>query len=129
MDEGGAERAAAARLTTFPTQGRPLVREVPEVNHWGEERRTSMALFISVGGFFIQQPGTQVTWSTTFGSGLDRRIVIQAPNISDDILGVVQLVAVDQAVVASNSGLSYNVTIKNPSTRSVRYNLNIQDPL
>ena len=88
-----------------------------------------MALFISVGGFFIQQPGTQVSWSTTFGSGLDRRIVIQAPNISDDILGVVQLVVVDQAVVASNSGLSYNVTIKNPSTRSVRYNLNIQDPL
>jgi hypothetical protein len=88
-----------------------------------------MALFISVGGFFIQQPGTQVTWSTTFGSGLDRRIVIQAPNISDDILGVVQLVVVDQAVVASNDGLSYRVTIKNPSARSVRYNLNIQDPL
>jgi hypothetical protein len=88
-----------------------------------------MALFTSVGGFFIQQPGTQVTWSTTFGSGLDRRVVIQAPNISDDILGVVQLVVVDQAVVASNSGLSYNVTIKNPSSRSVRYNLNILDPL
>jgi len=88
-----------------------------------------MALFISVGGFFIQQPGTQVTWSTTFGSGLDRRIVIQAPNISDDILGVVQLVVTDQAVVASNDGLSYRVTIKNPSASSVRYNLNIQDPL
>jgi hypothetical protein len=87
-----------------------------------------MALFISVGGFLIQQPGTQVTWSTTF-AGLDHRVVIQAPNISDDILGVVQLVAVDQTVVASNSGLSYNVTIKNPSSRSVRYNLNIQDPL
>jgi hypothetical protein len=130
MDEGGAQRAPEDRLTTFPTQDRPLVREVPEVNHFiGEKEGTSMALFISIGGFFIQQPGTQVTWSTTFGSGLDRRLVIQAPNISDDILGVVQLVAVDQAVVASNSGLSYNVTIKNPSTRSVRYNLNIQDPL
>jgi hypothetical protein len=88
-----------------------------------------MALFVSVGGFFTQQPGTQVTWSTIFGSGMDRRIVIQAPNISDDIIGVVQLVVVDQAVVATNSGLSYNVTIKNPSTRSVTYNLNIQDPL
>ena len=88
-----------------------------------------MALFTSVGGFFIQQPGTQVSWSTTFGSGLDRRVVIQAPNISDDILGEVQLVVVDQAVVASNDGLSYRVTIKNPSASSVRYNLNIQDPL
>jgi hypothetical protein len=88
-----------------------------------------MSLFTSVGGFFIQQPGTQVTWSTTFGSGLDRRIVIQAPNISDDILGVVQLVVADQAVVASTDGLSYRVTIKNPSASSVRYNLNIQDPL
>ena len=88
-----------------------------------------MALFVSVGGFFIQQPGTQVTWSTTFGSGLDRRVVLQAPNISDDILGVVQLVVLDQGVVATNDGLSYTVTIKNPSTHSVRYNLNIQDPL
>ena len=88
-----------------------------------------MALFVSVGGFFIQQPGTQVTWSTTFGSGLDRRVVIQAPNISDDILGVVQLVVLDQGVVASNSGLSYTVTIRNPGNQSVRYNLNIQDPL
>jgi hypothetical protein len=88
-----------------------------------------MALFISVGGFFTQQPGTQVTWSTTFGAGLDRRIVIQAPNISDDILGVVQLAVLDQAVVASDNGLAYHVTIENRSTRTVTYNLNIQDPL
>jgi hypothetical protein len=46
-----------------------------------------MSLFISVGNIFRQQPASTVTWSTTFGSGLDRRIVIQAPNISDDILG------------------------------------------
>ena len=90
-----------------------------------------MALFVSVGGFFTQQPGTTATWSTSFGSGfgLDRRIVIKAPNISDDILGVVQLVVTDQAVLASNNGLAYLVTIQNPSPRPVRYNLNIQDPL
>jgi len=91
----------------------------------------SMSLFVSVGNFFRQQPGTTVTWSTTFGSGfgLDRRIVIQAPNISDDILGQVQLDVIQQSVVASNDGLSYLVTIRNPSTQSVQYNLNIQDPL
>jgi hypothetical protein len=91
----------------------------------------SMSLFISVGGFFTQQPGTTVTWSTSFGSGfgLDRRIVIQAPNISDDILGVVRLNVTQQSVVASNNGLAYLVTINNPSARPVRYNLNVQDPL
>ena len=88
-----------------------------------------MSLFTSVGNFFRQQPGTTVTWSTTFGSGLDRRIVIQAPNISDDILGQVQLDVVQQSVVASSDGLSYLVTIRNPSAQSVQYNLNIQDPL
>lgn len=89
-----------------------------------------MALFVSVGGFFTQQPGTQVTWTTTYGFGADRRVVIQAPNISDDILGVATLVVVDQAVVAhGDNGLSYNVTIRNDSTRPVRYNLNVQDPL
>jgi len=55
-----------------------------------------MALFVSVGGFLIQQPETEVTWWTTYGKGLDRRVVIQAPNISDDILGVVQLVVLNQ---------------------------------
>ncbi len=89
-----------------------------------------MALFVSVGGFFIQQPDTEVTWWTTYGTGLDRRVVIQAPNISDDILGVVQLVVLNQGVVAtSDNSLAYTVTIRNPSSRAVRYNLNIQDPL
>jgi hypothetical protein len=90
-----------------------------------------MTLFTSVGGFFTQQPGTTVTWSTSFGSGfgLDRRIVIQAPNISDDILGIVQLEVIKQTVLASNNGLAYLVTIHNPSSHSVRYNLNVQDPL
>ena len=90
-----------------------------------------MSLFVSVGNLFTQHPGTTVTWSTSFGTGfgLDRRIVIQAPNIVDDILGVVQLSVVSQAVVASNNGLAYLVTIHNPGTQSVTYNLNIQDPL
>jgi hypothetical protein len=55
--------------------------------------------------------------------------VIQAPNISDDILGVVALDVTQQSVVASNNGLAYLVTIRNPSTQSVQYNLNVQDPL
>ena len=88
-----------------------------------------MALFVSVGGFFRQQPGTTVTWTTTYPNGADRRVVIQAPNISDDILGSAQLDVVQQSVVASNDGLAYLVTIRNPSSQSVQYNLNIQDPL
>jgi hypothetical protein len=90
-----------------------------------------MSLFVSVGGFFTQQPGTTVTWSTSFGSGfgLDRRVVIQAPNISDDILGQVTLTVTSQSVLASNNGLAYLVTIHNPGTQPVRYNLNVQDPL
>ena len=90
-----------------------------------------MSLFVSVGNLFTQHAGTTVTWSTSFGSGFgqDRRIVIQAPNIVDDVLGVVQLTVVSQTVLASNNGLAYLVTIHNPSTQSVTYNLNIQDPL
>ena len=88
-----------------------------------------MALFVSVGGFFRQQPGTTVTWITTYPNGQDRRVVIQAPNISDDILGSVQLDVVQQSVLASNNGLAYPVTIRNPSSQSVQYNLNVQDPL
>ena len=88
-----------------------------------------MSLFVSVGGFFRQQPGTTVTWTTTYPNGLDRRVVIQAPNISDDILGSIQLDVVQQSVVASNNGLAYLVTIRNPSSQSVQYNLNVQDPL
>lgn len=88
-----------------------------------------MSLFVSVGGFFRQQPGTTVTWITTYPNGQDRRIVIQAPNISDDILGSVQLDVVQQSVLASNNGLAYPVTIRNSSTQSVQYNLNVQDPL
>ena len=89
-----------------------------------------MALFVSVGGFFTQQPGPPVTWTTTIGNNLDRRIVIQAPNINDDLFaGPAHLAVLNQAVVASDSGLNYQVTIQNPGLRPVTYNLNIQDPL
>ncbi|HEX4383879.1 MAG TPA: hypothetical protein VH083_13060 [Myxococcales bacterium] len=90
-----------------------------------------MSLFVSVGGLFRQQPGTTVTWTTSFGAfGQDRRIVIQAPNIQDDILGSVRLEVVSQSVVASSdNSLSYLVTIRNPGSQAVSYNLNIQDPL
>ena len=88
-----------------------------------------MALFVSIGGFFRQQPGTTVTWTTTYPNGQDRRIVIQAPNISDDILGTVQLDVIEQSVQATDTGLAYLVTIRNPGSQSVQYNLNVQDPL
>jgi hypothetical protein len=90
-----------------------------------------MGLYVAIGGFVTQQPGTTVTWITTFdGFGADRRIVIQAPNIVDDVLGSVELDVVKQTVQArGDGGLHYLVTIFNPSARAVRYNLNIQDPL
>jgi hypothetical protein len=89
-----------------------------------------MSLITNNGGLFTQQPGAPpVTWFTTYPNGTDRRIVIQAPNIVDDVMGVIQLTVVSQAVQASNSGLAYLVTIHNPSTQAVTYNLNIQDPL
>jgi hypothetical protein len=90
-----------------------------------------MSLFTSIGPLFRQQPGTTVTWTTTFGGfGQDRRIVIQAPNIQDDVLGFVQLDVTSQSVRAdSNNSLTYLVTIHNPGPQAVSYNLNIQDPL
>jgi len=88
-----------------------------------------MALFTSVLGFYRQQPGTTVTWSVMYPNGQDRRVVVQAPNISDDIIGSVELDVLQQGVVATNSGLLYLVTISNSGTQSVQYNLNVWDPL
>jgi hypothetical protein len=90
-----------------------------------------MGLYVSIGGFVTQQPGTTVTWITTFNTfGADRRIVVQAPNIVDDVLGTVQLDVVKQTVQArGDNSIHYLVTIFNPGTQPVRYNLNIEDPL
>jgi hypothetical protein len=89
-----------------------------------------MALFVSLGGFFVQEPNTVVTWTTSIGNNLDRQVLTQAPNIVDDLFaGPATLVVLNQAVVASSSGIVYQVTIQNPGPRAVRYNLNAQDPL
>ena len=89
-----------------------------------------MAVYLSIGGFLVQQKGRPVTWTTAFDQNLDHQIVVQAPNISDDFSqGPAQLVVLNQAVIAGEQGVFYQVTIQNPGPRPVRYNLNIQDPL
>ena len=83
----------------------------------------------SVGPMFSLAGGQSVSWSISYGSGfgLDAGIVTAAPNIVDDILGVVELITDNQGVGASNNGLFYTVEIRNPGTRSVTHNLNIED--
>lgn len=86
-----------------------------------------MAQYRSVGGLFTLEPGQTVFWTTTIGSGLDGGIVVQAPNIIDDVLGSDVLVIVNQGVIATNSGLNYTIAVNNPGTQPVPHNLNIQD--
>jgi hypothetical protein len=82
----------------------------------------------SVGGLFTLQPGKQVSWTTTYPNGRDAGVVIQAPNIVDDVIGTMSLIAVNQGVVATSSNsLSYTVLISNLGTQAVSHNLNIQD--
>jgi hypothetical protein len=86
-----------------------------------------MAQHRSVGGLFTLDPGQTVFWTTVIGSGLDGGVVVQAPNIVDDVIGSDQLVVLNQGVVATNAGLNYTVTIQNPGTNPVPHNLNVQD--
>ena len=89
-----------------------------------------MALFISLGQLFTQQPGKRVTWVTTIGNFLDRRAMVQRPNIVDDLFaGPVSLAVVEEGVLASDAGLQYLVTIENRSPVAVSYNINAWDPL
>jgi hypothetical protein len=54
--------------------------------------------------------------------------VTAAPNIVDDVLGVVQLTAQNQGLGAtSNSRNFYTVEIHNPGATPVAHNLNLQD--
>ena len=86
-----------------------------------------MAQHRSVGGLFTLEPGETVTWFTTIGSGLDGGVVVQAPNIIDDVIGSDVLVTVNQGVIATNNGLNYTIVITNPGPNPVPHNLNVQD--
>jgi len=86
-----------------------------------------MAQNRGVGGLFTLEPGQTVTWTTTIGSGLDGGVVLQAPNIIDDVIGSDVLVTVNQGVIATNSGLNYTITITNSGSNPVPHNLNVQD--
>jgi hypothetical protein len=55
-----------------------------------------MAQQRSVGPLFSLAGGQTVSWIISFGVGLDAGIVTAAPNIVDDVLGVVQLQAQNQ---------------------------------
>ncbi|HEX7288664.1 MAG TPA: hypothetical protein VF532_20940 [Candidatus Angelobacter sp.] len=89
-----------------------------------------MALLVSIGGFFTQQPGTVVTWTISLFNNQDRRVVTLAPNINDDLFaGPATLVVLNQIVVASDHGVVYQTTIQNPGPRAVRYNINSLDAL
>ena len=87
-----------------------------------------MAQHRSVGPLFSLAGGQTVSWSISYGDGQDVGIVTAAPNIIDDVLGVVELVAQNQGVGAtSDSHTFYTVDIHNPGSASVAHNLNLQD--
>jgi hypothetical protein len=87
-----------------------------------------MAQQRSVGPLFSLAGGQTVSWSISFGVGLDAGIVTAAPNIVDDVLGVVQLQAQNQGLGAtSDSKNFYTVDIHNPGTQPVAHNLNLQN--
>jgi hypothetical protein len=87
-----------------------------------------MAHHHSVGPLFSLAGGQSVTWSVSYGIGLDVGLVTASPNIIDDVLGVVNLLAVNQGVGATGDGKSfYTVEIRNPGPASVAHNLDVQD--
>jgi hypothetical protein len=87
-----------------------------------------MAQHRSVGPLFSLAGGQTISWSISYGTGQDVGIVTAAPNIVDDVLGVVQLTAQNQGLGAtSNSRNFYTVEIHNPGATPVAHNLNLQD--
>ncbi|MEX3786119.1 hypothetical protein [Paraburkholderia sp. BR14374] len=56
-----------------------------------------MAQYRSVGGLFTLEPEQTVSWTTAIG-GLDGGVVVQAPNIIDDVIGSDVLVTVNQEI-------------------------------
>jgi hypothetical protein len=87
-----------------------------------------MAQHRSVGPLFSLAGGATASWSISYGFGQDVGIVTAAPNIVDDVLGVVLLQAQNQGLGAtSDSRNFYTVDIHNPGARPVVHNLNLQD--
>ena len=82
----------------------------------------------SVGPLFSLAGGGTAFWSISYGTGQDVGIVTAAPNIIDDVLGVVQLLAENQGLGATGDSRNfYTVQIHNQGTASVAHNLNLQD--
>jgi hypothetical protein len=87
-----------------------------------------MAQHRSVGPLFSLAGGQTAFWSISYGTGQDVGIVTAAPNIIDDVLGVVRLDAQNQGVGATgDSRTFYTVQIHNPGAAPVAHNLNLQD--
>jgi hypothetical protein len=87
-----------------------------------------MAQHRSVGPLFSLAGGQTVSWSISYGTGQDVGIVTAAPNIIDDVLGVVLLQAQNQGLGATGDSKNfYTVDIHNPGTQHVAHNLNLQD--
>jgi hypothetical protein len=91
-----------------------------------------MSQLRNVGPIFNIVAGQTVTWSISYGTGLDAGIVIGSPNIHDfatfPSLPSVVLVAQNQGVGKTrDSRLFYTVDIHNPSVGIINHNLNLQD--
>jgi hypothetical protein len=96
--------------------------------HYPMREGFPMSQHRSVGPLFSLAGGQTVSWSISYGTGQDVGIVTAAPNIIDDVLGVVLLQAQNQGLGATGDSRNfYTVDIHNPGTQPVAHNLNLQD--
>ena len=96
--------------------------------HYQKREGFLMAQHRPVGPLFSVAGGHTISWSISYGTGQDVGIVTAAPNIIDDVLGVVQLQAQNQGLGATGDSRNfYTVDIHNPGTQHVAHNLNLQD--
>jgi hypothetical protein len=92
-----------------------------------------MAFWRAVGGFSSIAGGATVTWEITYPPyGRDVGTVVASPNIVESSINI-ELVALDQGVVARDSGgeagpaIHYTVRIRNLAAFPITYDLNIGD--
>jgi hypothetical protein len=105
-----------------------FLKRFSRLAHYFKREDFLMAHQRSVGPLFSLAGGQTVSWSISYGTGQDVGIVTAAPNIIDDVLGVVLLQAQNQGLGAtSDSRNFYTVDIHNPGTQHVAHNLNLQD--
>jgi hypothetical protein len=96
--------------------------------HYLKREEFLMAQHRSVGPLFSLAGGQTAFWSISYGTGQDVGIVTAAPNIVDDVLGVVRLTAQNQGLGATGDSRNfYTVDIHNPGSTPVAHNLNLQD--